>query len=149
MFVGPIPTIELSRSIATGDSPALAEALLCINRGFGLGYASRTGFASQRTKFRELVHRLTYNGDVAAGQLAVFQGGPSRTGGKAPISESYGSNEQRGKTANRPWPRRVAFKMGRGRVARRLRIDSDMRSRALPTTHFERNGITIICETVR
>jgi serine/threonine protein kinase len=24
--------------------------------------------------------------------LAVFQGGPSRTGGKAPISESYGSN---------------------------------------------------------
>ena len=43
-----------------------------------------------------LVHRLAYNGDVAAGQLAVFQGGPSRTGGKAPISESYGSSEQRG-----------------------------------------------------
>src|SRR6202162_5804971 len=39
----------------------------------------------------------------AGGQLAVFQGGPSRTGGKAPISESYGSSEQRGKTAN--WPR--------------------------------------------
>jgi hypothetical protein len=47
------------------------------------------------------VHRLAYNGDVAAGQLAVFQGGPSRTGGnEAPISDSYGSNEQRGKTAN-------------------------------------------------
>jgi hypothetical protein len=29
------------------------------------------------------VHRLAYNGDVAAGQLAVFQGGPSRTGGEA------------------------------------------------------------------
>ena len=28
------------------------------------------------------MHRLAYNGDVAAGQLAVFQGGPSRTGGK-------------------------------------------------------------------
>jgi hypothetical protein len=28
---------------------------------------------------------------IAGGQLAVFQGGPSRTGGKAPISESYGS----------------------------------------------------------
>jgi hypothetical protein len=83
------------------------------------------------------------------------------------LSKSYGSNEQRGKTANRPWPRRVAFKMGRGRVARRLRpapvFDNrrgkperhnrknwcGMRSRALPTTHFERNGITIICETVR
>ena len=26
----------------------------------------------------KLVHRLAYNGDVAAGQLAVFQGGPSR-----------------------------------------------------------------------
>jgi hypothetical protein len=51
----------------------------------------------------ELVYRLAYNGDVAAGQLAVFQGGPSRTGGKAPISESYGSSEQRRKTAN--WPR--------------------------------------------
>src|SRR5713226_5412618 len=36
-----------------------------------------------------LVYRLAYNGDVARrspGQLAVFQGGPSRTGGKAPIS---------------------------------------------------------------
>ena len=58
-----------------------------------------------------LVHRLTYNGDVAAVQ-------------------------------------RVAVKMG-GRVARRLRIDSDMRPpRALPTAHFERNDVTIICETV-
>src|SRR5271165_3252200 len=35
---------------------------------------------------------------IAGGQLAVFQGGPSWTGGKAPISESYGSSEQRGKT---------------------------------------------------
>jgi len=25
---------------------------------------------------RLLVHRLAYNGDIAAGQLAVFQGGP-------------------------------------------------------------------------
>ncbi len=41
----------------------------------------------------------------AGGQLAVFQGGPSRTGDKAPISESYGSSEQRGKTANWPRPR--------------------------------------------
>jgi hypothetical protein len=40
-----------------------------------------------------LVHRLAYNGDVAAGQLPVFQGGPNRTGSlsqtgidEAPIS---------------------------------------------------------------
>jgi hypothetical protein len=30
---------------------------------------------------------LAYNGDVAAGQLAVFRGDPSRTGGKARISD--------------------------------------------------------------
>ena len=46
----------------------------------------------------DLVYRLAYNSDVAAGQLAVFQGAS-----EAPISESYGSSEQRGKTAN--WPR--------------------------------------------
>ena len=48
--------------------------------------------------FGLLVYRLAYNSDVAAGQLAVFQGAS-----EAPISESYGSSEQRGKTAN--WPR--------------------------------------------
>ena len=37
-----------------------------------------------------LVYRLTYNDDVAAGQLAVFQGAS-----EAPISDSYGSSEQR------------------------------------------------------
>ena len=26
------------------------------------------------------MHRLAYNGDIAGGQLPVFQGGPSRTG---------------------------------------------------------------------
>jgi hypothetical protein len=74
--------------------------------------------SSDRIEFLErdalLVHRLAYNGDVAAGQLAVFQGGPSRTGDKAPISESYGSSEQRGKTATAA-ARRVALKMGRRR----------------------------------
>jgi hypothetical protein len=43
--------------------------------------------------------------------------------------------------------RRVALQMGRR--LRRLRIDSDMRPpRALPAAHFERNDVTIICETV-
>jgi hypothetical protein len=41
------------------------------------------------------VYRLTYNGDVAAGQLAVFQGGPSRTGGKVPISGSIRADPPR------------------------------------------------------
>jgi hypothetical protein len=45
-----------------------------------------------------LVYRLANNDDVAAGQLAVFQGAS-----EAPISVSYGSSEQRGKAAN--WPR--------------------------------------------
>jgi hypothetical protein len=45
-----------------------------------------------------LVYRLAYNGDVAAGQLAVFQGAS-----EVPISDPYGPSEQRGKTAN--WPR--------------------------------------------
>ena len=49
------------------------------------------------------------NMPFAGGQLAVFQGGPSRTGGKAPISESYGSSEQGGKTANRPGGRDGGF----------------------------------------
>src|SRR5208282_3358298 len=60
---------------------------------------------------------------------------------KRPYLDSYGPSEQRGKTANRPRPG--------GRVARRLRIDSDMRPpRALPAAHFERNDVIIICETV-
>jgi methylmalonyl-CoA/ethylmalonyl-CoA epimerase len=54
-------------------------------------YRSRGIDVLQSGKFDEdehyylvLVYRLAYNSDVAAGQLAVFQGA-SRTGGKAPI----------------------------------------------------------------
>ena len=60
-------------------------------------------FPTLRKWLPVLVYRLLNPLSFAAGQLAVFQGGPSRTGGKAPISGSYGSSEQRGKTAN--WPR--------------------------------------------
>jgi hypothetical protein len=42
-----------------------------------------------------LVYRLLNPWGFAAGQLAVFQGAS-----EVPISESYGSSEQRGKTAN-------------------------------------------------
>jgi hypothetical protein len=44
------------------------------------------------------VHRLANNGDVAGGQLAVFQ-----DASEAPISESYGSSESGGRrTAKQP-----------------------------------------------
>ena len=54
------------------------------------------GSASARMQRREpsltgicrLVHRLLNPLGFAGGQLAVFQGGPSRTGGKAPLSAS-------------------------------------------------------------
>src|SRR5271169_460720 len=68
---------------------------------------------------------------------------------KRPYLDPYGPSEQRGKTANRPRPGGLRLKWAGGRVARRLRIDSDMRPpRALPAAHFERNDVTIICETV-
>src|SRR5271169_214580 len=61
-----------------------------------------------------LVYRLAYNGDVAAGQLAVFQGGPSRTGGKAPISGFIRADPpRRRKNSQLAAARRVALKMGR------------------------------------
>ena len=63
--------------------------------------ATRSGFSIMYSPPQlSLVHRLANNGDVAGGQLAVFQGAS-----EAPISESYGSSEQRGKTANWPRPR--------------------------------------------
>jgi hypothetical protein len=103
-----------------------------------------------------LVRRLAYNGDVAAGQLAVFQGGPSRTGGsEAPISGFIRIERATRKNSRLAATRRGALKMGR-----RLRCSSvTYRSRyapsvaspaqiALPTAHFERNDVIILCETV-
>ena len=91
---------------------------------------------------RELVSCPRNTRYFAGGQLAVFQGGPSRTGGQAPISESYGSSEQRGKTANRPRPGGLHSKWVGCFVARQSRIDLDMllwRQSGSQTTHFERN----------
>jgi hypothetical protein len=53
----------------------------------------------------------------AGGQSAVFQGGPSRTGGKAPISESYGSSEQPRKNSQLAPAQRVAMKMATPKLA--------------------------------
>src|SRR5258707_13816440 len=61
-----------------------------------------------------LVHRLEYNGDVAAGQLAVFQGAS-----EAPISGFIRVKRATRKNSQLAAARRVALKMGR-----RLRCSS-------------------------
>jgi hypothetical protein len=73
----------------------------------------------------KLVYRLASNGDVAAGQLAVFQGGPSRTGGKAPISGFIRVDPpRRRKNSQLAAARRFALKIGRRpRCSSGLRID--------------------------
>ncbi len=60
------------------------------------------------------MHRLAYNSDVAAGQLAVFQGAS-----EAPISESIGVERATRKNSQLAAAQRVALKMGR-----RLRCSS-------------------------
>src|SRR5271165_5811397 len=91
------------------------------------------------------VYRLTYNGDVAAGQLAVFQGAS-----EAPISGFI--RVERATRKNRPTGRGPEGCVENGPAAALLVgyvSDLDMRPpRALPAAHFERNDITIICETV-
>jgi hypothetical protein len=63
------------------DSPA------CIRTGLrSMGCRPASGpSVRQSTSMvsRTVVHRLIYNRHVAAGQLAVFQGGPSRTGNRS------------------------------------------------------------------
>jgi NAD(P)-dependent dehydrogenase (short-subunit alcohol dehydrogenase family) len=61
-----------------------------------------------------LVHRLAYSRDVAAGQLAVFQGAS-----EAPISRSIRVERATRKNSQMAAARRVALKMGR-----RLRCSS-------------------------
>src|SRR3984893_6016465 len=80
-------------------------AVICVRVGSSRCYTS--------LRLGALVHRLAYNGDVAAGQLAVFQGGPSRTGGKAPISGLIRVKRATRKNSQLAAARRVALKMGR------------------------------------
>ena len=56
----------------------------------------------------QLVYRLAYNGDVAAGQLAVFQGAS-----EVPISGSIRAERATRKNSQLAAARRVALKMGR------------------------------------
>jgi hypothetical protein len=55
-----------------------------------------------------VVYRLAYNGDVAAGQLAVFQGAS-----EVPVSGSIRVERATPKSSQLAAARRVALKMGR------------------------------------
>jgi hypothetical protein len=68
------------------------ESRVC--QAFEWGLLTRKTWLANKTA-AALVYRLAYNDDVVADQLAVFQGAS-----EAPISDAYGSSEQRRKTAN-------------------------------------------------
>src|SRR5260370_24857835 len=77
----------------------------------------RTGWARESSD-DVLVHRLAYNGDVAAGQLAVFQGAS-----EAPISGFIRVERATRKNSQLAAARRVALKMGRlGETYRRIGV---------------------------
>jgi hypothetical protein len=84
-----------------------------VTGSFELRLRRRPDSASALAALR-LVHRLAYNGDVAAGQLAVFQGAS-----EAPISGFIRVERATRKNSQLAAARRVALKMGR-----RLRCSS-------------------------
>ena len=94
---------------------------------------------------RMLVYRLIYNGDVAAGQLAVFQGAS-----EVSISDrSIRAERARGKTATGRGPEGC---VENGPAAALLvgYLSIEICTFLAPgrRPNFERNDITIICETV-
>jgi len=125
---------------------------------------THNGLKSRRS---DRVYRLTYNDDVAAGQLAVFQ-----DASEAPLSGFIRVERATRKNSQPAAARRVALKMGRrlrcssvtsrtslraaeaNQTATSLKLVRDAPSTAspartaLPAAHFERNAVTIICETV-
>jgi hypothetical protein len=127
---------------------------------------------------KKQVHRLAYSSDVAAGQLAVFQGAS-----EAPIPPHFcllllwpfRSRRKNGagrveratqKNSQLAAAQRVALKMGRrlrcssvtsrtilippeeNKIWRSVKWCGMRPPPALPAAHFERNDVTIICETV-
>jgi hypothetical protein len=71
------------------------------------------------------VHHLAYDHDVAAGLLAVFQGGPSRTANKAPISGFIRVERAMRKNGQLVAARRVASKNGPAAALRGTDASSD------------------------
>jgi hypothetical protein len=91
-----------------------------------VGESYRRIDVSTQLRWDVLVSCRRNNMPFAVGQLAVFQGGPSRTGGKAPISEPIRverATRKNGQLATAQW---VAMKMGR-----RLRCSSVTSSTSL------------------
>jgi hypothetical protein len=90
------------------------------------GSASLPSHRHRLIKSSNLVYRLAYNGDVAAGQLAVFQGAS-----EAPISGFIRVERATQKNGQPAAARRVALKMGRrprcSSVTYRLRYASSSR----------------------
>jgi hypothetical protein len=93
---------------------------------------------------------LTQHGDVAAGQLAVFQGAS-----EVPISEFIRAERATWKNSQLAAAHGVALKMGPAATLLvscvsiqicALFTASPART-ALPAAHFERNDVIIICET--
>ena len=92
-----------------------------------------------------LVYRLAYNGDVAAGQLAVFQG----VRAKRPYLSHTGraSNAEKQPTGRGP-EGCVENGPAAALLVGYVSIEICALPRALPAAHFERNDVTIICEAV-
>ena len=97
-----LPFLDLLRRIARERVPTI---------GCSAGSPPATASPSQIVN---LVYRLAYNADVAAGQLAVFQGASD-----VPISGSIRVERATRKNSQLAAARRVALKMGR-----RLRCSS-------------------------
>src|SRR6202051_2039388 len=92
--------MPLSRSPPSKTSGAPPPVLGLVPSGYSAATGNSTGqeFGDRYVLFLVSCPRNTRY--FAGGQLAVFQGAS-----EAPISLSYGSSEQRGKTANWPRPR--------------------------------------------
>jgi hypothetical protein len=67
---------------AGSDQKALVEQerVWLVKRDASMSETERNAFFEARTK--ELMYRLTYNGDVVAFKMGRRQGGPSRTGSR-------------------------------------------------------------------
>jgi hypothetical protein len=103
----PCPVRDISRAVC--DFAAIQRKAIRLARK---NTHSAKWSIAQRSPL--LAHRLAYNGDIAVGQLAVFQGGPSRTGSnEAPISELIRAERATRKNSQLATARRVALKMGR------------------------------------
>ena len=113
-----------------------------------------------RVSHSHQVHRLANNGDVAGGQLAVFQGASEAPDIRANTGRASNAEKQptgpgpEGCVENGPAAALLVgyvphhFVPAGENQYRSVKWCGMRPPRALPTAHFERNDVTIICETV-